>query len=145
MTTDQDLDVALALFNDGLARQKADRRATKAIENAERTKQQAAAALKRLQSDTGASPEDRAAAEVAYRDAVAAFNAIRNGEVPPASDEAADDEAPADSEGGDEAGEAAEAATDDDTAVAGGADESAEAAGDTAAADEAVGEDRTPA
>lgn len=116
MTTDQDLDVALALFNDGLERQKADRRAAKAIENAEKAKQQAAAALKRLQNDSGASAEDRAAAEVAYRDAVAAFNALRNGEAPPAGDETVDD---ADTTGdGEDAGVAGEAAAESDTAEA---------------------------
>jgi hypothetical protein len=139
MTTDQDLDVALALFNDGLQRQKADQRAAKAIENAEKAKQQAAAALKRLQSDSGASAEDRAAAEAGYRDAVAAFNALRNGEAPPAHAEAGDDEA----------GEAPEAVaeavaeTADDTAEA-VADAVAETADDTAAADDSAAEDATP-
>ncbi|MFN3219311.1 MAG: hypothetical protein ACE367_22715 [Acidimicrobiales bacterium] len=132
MTTDQDLDVALALFNDGLERQKADRRAAKAIENAEKTKQQAAAALKRLQNDSGASAEDRAAAEAAYRDAVTAFNALRNGEAPPAGDETDDD---AETTGDDEeVVEAGEATAESDTAAAGSADDSAEAVAETAEA-----------
>jgi hypothetical protein len=154
MTTDQDLDVALALFNDGLERQKADRRAAKAIENAEKTKQQAAAALKRLQSDSGASAEDRAAAEAAYRDAVAAFNALRNGEAPPADE--TDDDADGDAEAAADdvaAGEEPEAAA-DDGAADGDAEASASeaaaetaddtAADDSAAADEPPAEDQTP-
>lgn len=133
MTTDQDLDVALALFNDGLERQKADRRAAKAIENAEKTKQQAAASLKRLQSDSGATAEDRAAAEAAYRDAVAAFNALRNGEAPPASAEPDHEASEAD---GDETGESAEAATDEAATD--------EAADEATATDEAAGEAAAP-
>lgn len=130
MTTDQDLDVALALFNDGLERQKADRRAARAIENAEKAKQQAAAELKRLQNDSGASAEDRAAAEAAYRDAVAAFNALRNGEAPPAG------------EGGDGAADGAdesdEPAAESDTVTADDTAESAPSA-DTTAEDETAG------
>jgi hypothetical protein len=144
MTTDQDLDVALALFNDGLERQKADRRAAKAIENAEKTKQEAATTLKRLQSDSGASAEDRAAAEAAYREAVTTFNALRNGEAPPATDETDEtDETDDDAGDSDEAGEAAAGS---DMAAAAG-DDAAEALAETADAEappaDAAAEDET--
>lgn len=101
MTTDDELDVALALFNEGLERQQADRRVAKAIERAEKAKQQAAATLKRLQDDAGASADDRAAAEAAYREAVTTFNALRNGETPPTADAGAAEDGAAEDGGPD--------------------------------------------
>ena len=63
---DDALQVALAQFNDGLKAQQAEERAQKAIDKAERKKQQAANELKAVQSNPDASAEEKAAADGAY-------------------------------------------------------------------------------
>lgn len=81
MADNDALDAALALFNDGIQTQQAEEAAQRAVEKAERKKQQAATELKKLQSDPNASAEDKAAANEAYRGAVDSFNKSRSGEV----------------------------------------------------------------
>lgn len=81
MADNDALDAALALFNDGIQTQQAEEAAQRAVEKAERKKQQAATELKKLQSDPNASAEDKAAGDEAYRGAVDSFNKSRSGEV----------------------------------------------------------------
>ena len=81
MADNEALDAALTLFNDGLKIQQAEEAAQRAVEKADRRKQQAATELKTLQKDPNASAEDKAAADEAYRGAVDSFNKLRSGEV----------------------------------------------------------------
>ncbi len=80
MADNDALDAALAQFNEGLKIQQAEEAAQRAVDKAERKKQQAASELKKLQSDPNASAEDKAAADEAYRAAVDDFNKLRSGE-----------------------------------------------------------------
>ena len=130
MADNDALDAALAQFNAGLEIQQAEEAAKRAVDKAERKKQQAANELKKLQSDPNASAEDKAAADDAYRAAVDQFNKLRSGEAVP--DDEAQDEAAED-------GAADDAAADTGAAEDGGAaeDESAApAAADTGAAED---------
>lgn len=95
MADNDALDAALAQFNEGLKTQQAEEAAQRAVDKAERKKQQAAAELKKLQSNADAPAEDKAAAEEAYRAAVDEFNKLRSGDA--IEDDAdAEAEAPAD-------------------------------------------------
>ncbi len=69
-TDDPALRVALAQFNEGIKLQEDERRLQKAVGKADRTKQQAAETLKKLQKDPNASADDKAADDTAYREAV---------------------------------------------------------------------------
>lgn len=137
-SNDDALQVALAQFNDGLKTQQAEERARKAIEKAERKKQQAASELKAVQANPDASADDKAAADAAYREAVDTFNRMRSGEPEPDSseDSAAKGEEPTATEST-EPGDDSEAAADaeDDTEAAAdaevAADTSSEAESDT--------------
>ena len=96
MADNDALDAALAQFNEGLKTQQAEEAAQRAVDKAERKKQQAASELKKLQSDANVSAEDKAAAEEAYRAAVEDFNKLRSGEA--VEEEAAADDEPAEEE-----------------------------------------------
>ena len=94
------LSAALAQFNEGLKIQEAEAQAARAVEKAERKKQQAAADLKKVQGDPNASADDKSAAESAYREAVDEWNRRRSGDpdAEPASESDATPDADAPSE-----------------------------------------------
>lgn len=79
---DDALKTALAQFNQGLKVQQSEARAERAIGKAERAKQSAAAALKKLDSNPETSSDERAEAETAYRAALGEWNRLRSGEPP---------------------------------------------------------------
>lgn len=92
-TTKKDVDPALAAFASFIRseeeQERAGRKAAKQARAAEqeavnlvKAKDDAAANLKQLQSRSGVSPEERAAAEEAYRRALAAVVAAETGEAP---------------------------------------------------------------
>ena len=118
MADNDALDAALAQFNEGLKVRQAEEAAQRAVDKAERKKQQAAAELKKLQSDANASAEDKAAADEAYRSAVDEFNKLRSGE-----DVEGADDAETEGDATEAEGDAAEAAADEGEAT----DEAAEA------------------
>ncbi len=74
---DEETLISLELFNQHLKVTAQETKAAKAIAKAERSKKDAAAAVAKINSDSGASPEDKAAAETAYRDAVATLAAVK--------------------------------------------------------------------
>lgn len=87
------VDPNLALFASYVREDREKERAAKQAARAERRKEEeaatlvaakdaAAAEVKRLRSRTGVSPEERVAAEAAYRDALAAVVATETGEAP---------------------------------------------------------------
>lgn len=81
---DDETTAALTLLNEYV---NADREATRhkrEIAKAEKAKDQAAAAVRKLEKD-GGSGEEKATAETAYRDSVAALKAIREGKKPEAA------------------------------------------------------------
>ena len=93
---DDETTAALTLFNEYVDADRERTRREKRVKKAERTKDEAAAAVRK--ANESGSAEEKAAAEAAYREAQDAFKKIRDGEEPeeaPAA-EAADDEAPAD-------------------------------------------------
>ncbi len=77
---DDALQAALAQFNQGVETQDAQRRAQRAIDKAERKKQQAATALKKTQANPDAPGEEKSEAEAAYRAAADEFARLRSGE-----------------------------------------------------------------
>jgi hypothetical protein len=89
--TEEELNTALEIFNAGLARTAAARKAERAVEKAEKAKQDAADALKKIQGNDKASADEKAAAEATYRAAVDAFNALRAGDAPPEESESEDE------------------------------------------------------
>lgn len=106
------LATALAQFNEGLEEQRAEERAQRAIDKAERKKQQAAAALKKVQADPNASADDKAAADATYREAVEEWNRRRSGGPDDADGAEAPDGPEAAAPGDTEAPDGAEAAGD---------------------------------
>ncbi|MGI9624201.1 MAG: hypothetical protein ACR2PK_15305 [Acidimicrobiales bacterium] len=143
MATDEDaLAAALAQFNEGLEAQAADRAAQRAIDKAERKKQQAAAHLKKLDGDPDASAEDKATANDEYRKAVEEFNQLRSGEPVETGDEAtAEEDSPSEPAASDsEPAEGDSDATDGDAATSTG-EEASGAAGGEEASDESAGPD----
>jgi hypothetical protein len=87
---DDETTAALTLFNEYVEADRERTQREKKIKKAERTKDDAAAALKKL--NDGASAEDKAQAEEAYRDAADRWKKLRGGEDP---DEGAAEEAAA--------------------------------------------------
>ena len=137
MADNDALDAALAQFNEGLKTQQAEEAAQRAVDKAERKKQQAASELKKLQSDANVSAEDKAAAEEAYRTAVEDFNKLRSGEA--VEEEAAADDEPTEEEAAEEGAAEEEVAADDEPAGDEGAPED-ESAADEPAEPEAASE-----
>ena len=130
---DSELQAALAQFNQGLKVQQAEEKAKRAIDKAERRKQQAANTLKKVQDDTNASPDDKAEAEAAYRSAADEYRQLKAGDAPPSGDEASseDGDASAIDESGDEA-EAGEGAPEEAGAAGDGAGDAGETTPDGA-------------
>ena len=135
---DDETTAALTLFNEYVDADRERTRREKRVKKAERAKDEAAAAVRKA-GERG-TPEEKAAAEAAYRDAQDAYKRIRAGEEPeeteaPAEEAAADapaeeaatDEAPAEDAPAEEPAQATDR-TDDD------AEDAAE--GDAPAADE---------
>ena len=92
---DDETTAALTLFNEYVDADRERTRRDKRVKKAERAKDEAAAAVRK--ANESGSAEEKAAAEVAYREAQDAFKKIRDGEEPeeaPAAEAA--DEAPAD-------------------------------------------------
>ncbi len=108
---DDETTAALTLFNEYVIADREATRRKREVSKAEKTKDQAAAAVRKLEQE-GGSADAKAAAETAYREAVAALKDIREGKKPepkakaeapaevPAETEA---EAPADAGASDEA------------------------------------------
>ena len=137
---DSELQAALAQFNEGLKVQQAEEKAKRAIDKAERRKQQAANTLKKVQDDTNASADEKAEAEASYRSAADEYRRLKAGDMPPSTDEVSaddDDASGNDESGNDESGagtdanEGAEAAP----AVTGGGDDAAASAPEDADGD----------
>ncbi len=104
MSDDQALQKALAQFNEGLRLQREEDRARRAIEKAERRKDQAAGKLKELQADTRADAETKATAEQEYKAALADLARLRAGEAEPDQPEAEPDQPEAEPDESREAG-----------------------------------------
>ena len=119
-STDNALQLALAQFNDGLKAQQAEERVQRAIDKADREKQQAAAELKRVQANPDASAEEKATADATYREAVDAWSKMKSGETHAdtetepeiTADETIDPQQSAENDGGEAAEEEAESVED---------------------------------
>lgn len=74
---DDDTRAALLLFNERLEASAAVERAAKRVSKAERAKNEAANRVRKVGEDPNATPEAKAEAEAAYKDAVAAYTAIK--------------------------------------------------------------------
>ena len=145
---DDETTAALTLFNEYVDADRERTRREKRVKKAERAKDEAAAAVRKA-GERG-TPEEKAAAEAAYRDAQDAYKRIRAGEEPeeteaPAEEAAADapaeeaatDEAPAEAAATDEA-PAEDAPAEEPAQATDRTDDDAEdaAEGDAPAADE---------
>ena len=100
-TLDDETTAALTLFNEYVVADRERTQREKRIKKAERAKDEAAAAVKKLGEKGGA--EAKAEAEKAYREAADTWKALRDGKEPPkpepeeaAADEAAANDAKAD-------------------------------------------------
>jgi hypothetical protein len=99
IAVDDETAAALAIFNARLSHQADVERGQRRIDKATREKDQAAARVRALESDTKATAEQRAEATAAYKASVEALERAKKGEpaptaVEPAHDEQADVEAP---------------------------------------------------
>ncbi len=116
---DDDTTAALTLFNEYVAADRVRTRHNREIAKAEKAKDQAAAAVRKLEQGE-ASGEEKATVEAAYRDAVAALKRVRDGESAEAEPETA--EAPKEDHAPEEA-EASEAPKEDPAPEASEGDE----------------------
>jgi hypothetical protein len=91
---DKETRAALLLFNERLAADEAAARAERAVKKAERVKEDAAKALKRL-SGSGAAADEVAAADAAYRTALETYQRRVNGEPDPVAEAPVAEEAAA--------------------------------------------------
>lgn len=132
---DDETTAALTLFNEYVEADRERTQREKKIKKAERTKDDAAAALKKL--NDGASAEDKAQAEQAYRDAADRWKKLRGGEDPDegTDEEAAAEEAPTEEVAAEEAPAVEEAPAAEEAPA-----EEASAAEEALAADEAPAE-----
>lgn len=125
---DDETTAALTLFNEYVAADRERERKARRVKKAERAKDEAAAAIKRLE-DKGGSAEDKAAAETTYRESLAAWQRLRDGEEP--EEQRADE---AETEPADEVAESGEAE----------AGESTESKAEESKADEPKADDTAP-
>jgi hypothetical protein len=72
--SDEETTAALALFNQGVETSKNEEQARREADRTERKRKDAAAKLKAVLADQDASPEARAEAETAYREAAAEWS-----------------------------------------------------------------------
>ena len=91
---DDETRAALLLFNERVEAAAAKERGAKRLAKAERAKDEAAATVRKLGDNADASAEEKAAAEAAYKEAVASYNMIKDD--PLAGDKPRKAEAPAD-------------------------------------------------
>jgi hypothetical protein len=100
ITVDGETAKALALFNTRLSQQAEADRAQRRIDKATRTKDQAAAEVRALESDPKTTAEERAAAAAAYHQAVDALARAKRGEpeAEPTAETTAEPEAQLDAE-----------------------------------------------
>jgi len=78
---DNETEAALTLFNEYVIADREATRRKREVSKAEKAKDQAAAAVRKIEQD-GGSADAKAAAEAAYRDAVAALKDVREGKKP---------------------------------------------------------------
>ena len=139
---DDETTAALTLFNEYVDADRERTRREKRVKKAERAKDEAAAAVRKA-GERG-TPEEKAAAEAAYREAQDAYKRIRDGEEPEETEASADgapaEEAAADAPAEEAAAEAPaeEAAAEEPAQATDRTDDDAEdaAEGDAPAADE---------
>ena len=123
---DDETVAALTLFNAYLAADRERREHERAVRKAEKTKDDAAAAARKL-NDRKAPATDTAAAEAAYREAVEALKRVRDGETGVGSGENETGSSGEAAEGGDSTYEAAEATDDTPDAEAEDTDDTPDA------------------
>jgi len=108
---DAETEAALTLFNEYVIADREATRRKREVSKAEKAKDQAAAEVRKIEKD-GGSAEAKAAAETAYREAVAALKDVREGKKPAAkSDKPAPAEAPVEAVAAEPEPAPAEAAT----------------------------------
>ena len=83
ITVDDETAAALAMFNARLAQQAEAERAQRRVDKATREKDQAAARVRALESDTKATADERAEAAAAYKASLEALERIKKGEPDP--------------------------------------------------------------
>ena len=128
-TIDEETAAALTLYNTYLAADREQQAHERALRKAEKAKDEAAAAVRKL-NDRKAPASETAEAETKYRDAVAALQRLRDGDTAAPKDQG-------DDAGGDTAGDDAEATLDGDVPTT-------EDTGDAAASDEDTATKDTP-
>lgn len=133
---DDETRAALLLFNERLEAAAADERATKRVAKAERAKDEAAAKVRKLESDSRASAEEKAEANEAYKLAVSDFNDLKADPHAPEREAAAKAKADAEARAEAKAAKEAEAQAETDA----GADAASEPDAETAEADDATAE-----
>ena len=112
-TLDDETAAALTLFNTYLVADREQQAHERALKKAEKAKDEAAAAVRKL-NDKKASSSETAAAEAAYREAAEALRRLRDGDTaaPEDSDEEAEDHPETPTDGADAAGQDAAGAPD---------------------------------
>ena len=110
---DEETAAALTLFNAYLTADREQQAHERALKKAEKAKDEAAAAVRKL-NDKKASSSETAAAEAAYREAAEALRRLRDGDTaaPEDSDEEAEDHPETPTDGADAAGQDAAGAPD---------------------------------
>ena len=129
---DEETAAALTLFNTYLAADRERQEHERAVRKAEKAKDDAAAAVRKL-NDRKAPAAKTAAAEAAYREAMETLKRVRDGETAAGADDSDDDEtaAGADEDGeGPASTEATEHATDDNATDDNATDDATETAAD---------------
>ena len=106
---DEGTAAALTLYNTYLVADREQQARERAVRKAEKAKDEAAAALRKL-NERKAPAEETAAADAAYREAVEALKRARNGEAPPTKNRHSGDEA-----AGDQVSGEGEVASDEDS------------------------------